>query len=99
MTEGHRTWIRPRELAWGNEAQRAVLHAIAEDVAKRTAHKVVALEVLRSDGYLEFVAIAGDEDARAKMMGQASPLELGHIFGVLMRAADPDGEPVRLHRR
>ena len=79
MTEGHRTWIRPRELAWGNEAQRAVLHAIAEDVAKRTAHKVVALEVLRSDGYLEFVAIAGDEDARAKMMGQASPLELGHI--------------------
>ena len=56
-----------------------ILHAIAEDVAKRTAHKVVALEVLRSDGYLEFVAIAGDEDARAKMMGQASPLELGHI--------------------
>ncbi|CAM3671079.1 sensor histidine kinase [Nocardioides zeicaulis] len=79
MTEGQPTWIRPRELAWGNEAQRAVLHAIAEDVAKRTAHKVVALEVLRSDGYLEFVAIAGDEAARAKMMGQASPLELGHI--------------------
>ena len=30
-------WVRPRARAWGNEAQRAVLHAIAEDLAKRTA--------------------------------------------------------------
>lgn len=72
-------WVRPRGRAWGNEAQRAVLHAIAEDVAKRTAHKVVAIEALRSDGYLEFVAIAGDDDARDKMLGQASPLALDHI--------------------
>lgn len=79
MTEHSRTWVRPRELAWGNEAQRAVLHAIAEDIAKRTDHKVAALEVLRADGYLEFVAIAGDEDARSKLLGQASPLALEHI--------------------
>lgn len=79
MTEEHRTWVRPRQLAWGNESQRAVLHAIAEDIAKRTHHKVVALEVLRADGYLEFVAIAGDEDARSKLLGQASPLALEHI--------------------
>lgn len=72
-------WVRPRGRAWGNEAQRAVLHAIAEDVAKRTAHKVVAIEAVRSDGYLEFVAIAGDDDARDKMLGQASPLALDHI--------------------
>ncbi|WP_416955083.1 sensor histidine kinase [Nocardioides sp. T5] len=72
-------WVRPRGRAWGNEAQRAVLHAIAEDVAKRTQHKVVAIEALRSDGYLEFVAIAGDDDARDKMLGQASPLALDHI--------------------
>ena len=72
-------WVRPRGRAWGNEAQRAVLHAIAEDVAKRTAHKVVAIEALRPDGYLEFVAIAGDDDARDKMLGQASPLALDHI--------------------
>ena len=72
-------WVRPRGRAWGNEAQRAVLHAIAEDLAKRTHHKVVAIEALRSDGYLEFVAIAGDDDARDKMLGQASPLALDHI--------------------
>lgn len=72
-------WVRPRGRAWGNEAQRAVLHAIAEDVAKRTHYKVVAIEALRSDGYLEFVAIAGDDDARDKMLGQASPLALDHI--------------------
>jgi signal transduction histidine kinase len=72
-------WVRPRGRAWGNEAQRAVLHAVAEDVAKRTHHKVVAIEALRSDGYLEFVAIAGDDAARDKMLGKASPLELNHI--------------------
>lgn len=73
------TWTRPRAQAWGNDAQRAVLHAVAEDVAKRTHHKVVAIKALRSDGYLEFVAIAGDDAARAKMLGQASPLSLEHI--------------------
>lgn len=73
------TWVRPRERAWGNEAQRAVLHAIAEDVARRTEHKVVAIEALRSDGFLEFVAIAGDDAAREKMLGRASPLALDHI--------------------
>ena len=61
MSEDNGTWIRPRGQAWGNEAQRAVLHAIAEDIARRSGHKVVAIEVLRSDGYLEFVAIAGDD--------------------------------------
>ena len=71
--------MRPRGRAWGNEAQRAVLHAIAEDIATRTAHKVVAIEALRSDGYLEFVAIAGNADAREKMLGAASPLALEHI--------------------
>ena len=80
--------MRPRGQAWGNEAQRAVLHAIAEDVARRTEHQVVAIEALRSDGFLEFVAIAGDDDARAKMLGQASPLALEHI---LTLGVDLDG--------
>ncbi len=79
MNEDEETWTRPRGQAWGNEAQRAVLHAIAEDVAKRTRHRVVAIEALRSDGYLEFVAIAGDDAAREKMLGRASPLALEHI--------------------
>lgn len=80
MGDDGAAWVRPRGRAWGNEAQRAVLHAIAEDVARRTEHKVVAIEALRSDGFLEFVAIAGDEAAREEMLGKASPLALDHIL-------------------
>ncbi len=76
------TWIRPRAQAWGNAAQRAVLHAIAEDVAKRSGHKVAAIEALRSDGFLEFVAVAGDAEAGEEMIGRASPLSLDHITGL-----------------
>lgn len=82
MTDDDGAWGRPRGQAWGNESQRAVLHAVAEDIAKRTQHKVVAIEALRSDGFLEFVAIAGDAAARDKMLGQASPLALDHIHAL-----------------
>jgi signal transduction histidine kinase len=82
VRDDDRTWARPRGQAWGNESQRAVLHAVAEDIAKRTEHKVVAIEALRSDGFLEFVAIAGDDAARDKMLGQASPLALDHIHAL-----------------
>ena len=77
--EDRGSWAHPRGQAWGNQAQRAVLHAVAEDVARRTRHKVVAIEALRSDGYLEFVAITGDVAAEEKMLGKASPLALDHI--------------------
>lgn len=82
MRDDERASARPRGQAWGNESQRAVLHAVAEDIAKRTEHKVVAIEALRSDGFLEFVAIAGDDAARDKMLGQASPLALEHIHAL-----------------
>jgi signal transduction histidine kinase len=73
------TWIRPRGQAWGNEAQRAVLHAIAEDVARRSGHRVAAIEVLRADGNLEFVAIAGNPEARAHLLGRAAPLAMDRL--------------------
>ena len=79
MDDHDGTWIRPRGQAWGNESQRAVLHAIAEDVARRSDHRVVAIEVVRSDGYLEFVAIAGDPVVRGEMLGRASPLSLDQL--------------------
>jgi signal transduction histidine kinase len=82
VTKDDAAWVRPRGRAWGNESQRAVLHAVAEDIAKRTEHKVVAIEALRADGFLEFVAIAGDDAARDKMLGQASPLALDHIHAL-----------------
>ena len=73
------TWVRPRGQAWGDDAQRAVLHAIAEDVARRSGHRVAAIEVLRADGNLEFVAIAGSPAARAHLLGRASPLAMDKL--------------------
>lgn len=72
---------RPRGQAWGSESQRAVLHALAEDIARRSGFRVAAIEVLRSDGNLEFVAIAGSEAARAALLGQAAPLALEQRIG------------------
>jgi signal transduction histidine kinase len=77
-----RAWTRPRGQAWGNEAQRAVLHAICEDVARRSGYRVAAIEALRSDGYLEFVAIAGNPDASAELLGRASPLMLNRLMAL-----------------
>ncbi|WP_374454226.1 sensor histidine kinase [Nocardioides sp.] len=71
--------MRPRGEAWGNDAQRAVLHAIAEEVARRSGYRVAAIEALRSDGNLEFVAIAGSAEARAQLLGKAAPLRLEKI--------------------
>ncbi|MCD6640095.1 MAG: HAMP domain-containing histidine kinase [Nocardioides sp.] len=64
----------PRALAWGNEATREILYAIAEDVRTRAAFKVCAIEVARADGMLEFVAIAGVREGEQQLLGQASPL-------------------------
>ena len=65
-------------------SQRALLHAVAEDVARRSGWKVAAIEALRSDGNLEFVAVAGSAEARATLLGQAAPLRLESMvsFGV-----------------
>ncbi|MCW2736909.1 ATP-binding protein [Nocardioides sp.] len=82
MQDDIRTWTRPRGQAWGNEAQRAVLHAIAEDVARRSGYRVSAIEALRSDGFLEFVAIAGNPAASAELLGRASPLMLDRLLAL-----------------
>ncbi|CUR62186.1 putative ATP-binding region, ATPase domain protein [metagenome] len=76
--------MRPRGRAWGNDAQRAILHALAEEVARRSGYRVAAIEALRSDGNLEFVAIAGSQEARAQLLGKAAPLRLEKIvaFGI-----------------
>ncbi|MCK9825843.1 GAF domain-containing sensor histidine kinase [Nocardioides cavernae] len=73
--------MRPRGQAWGNESQRAVLHAIAEEVVRRSGYKVAAIEALRSDGNLEFVAIAGSPEASAQLLGMAAPLQMRNIVG------------------
>ncbi|GAA1910551.1 sensor histidine kinase [Nocardioides hwasunensis] len=80
MSTDDRTFSRPRSRAWGDDAQRAVLRAIADDVARRSGHKVAAIEVLRSDGNLEFVAISGNPAAEARLLGKAAPLSLDQML-------------------
>ena len=79
MQEQTGTWVRPRGQAWGNEPQRAVLHAIAADVARRSGYRVAGIEVLRADGNLEFVAIAGSPEARTHLLGRAAPLAMDKL--------------------
>ena len=76
VREDDGTYVRPRGQAWGNEAQRAVLHAIAEEIVRRSRFRVAGIEVLRSDGNLEFVAIAGSPEASTQLLGRAAPLAL-----------------------
>lgn len=66
---------RPRASSWGDPVDRATLQQIAEDVVARARFKVCAIEVLRTDNVLEFVAIVGSPAGHDRLMGQGSPLE------------------------
>ena len=66
---------RTRDLSWGDARARALLHEIARDSAARTGFRVCAIEVVRPQGLLEFVAIAGDPESAEKMLGTGSRLE------------------------
>lgn len=52
---------------------------MAVDIASRSGHRVAAIEALRTDGFLEFVAIAGNPSARTELLGRASPLALERL--------------------
>lgn len=52
-----------------------VLQAIAEGVADVVGFKVAAIRQLRNDGTLECVAVAGDDEARAMLLGHRRPVE------------------------
>lgn len=81
--QGHAPPVRTRAVAWGEPADRRTLQQIAEDVALRARFKVCAIEVLRTDDMLEFVAITGSEEGAARLMGQGSPLTaMFPAFGV-----------------
>lgn len=80
---------RPRASSWGRATDRAVLQAIAEDLIRRSGFKVCAIEVLRTDRMLEFVAIAGSPLGSERLLGQGSPLESMQI--VFDSGAHADG--------
>ncbi|HET6627856.1 MAG TPA: ATP-binding protein [Nocardioidaceae bacterium] len=51
-----------------------VLQTVAEGVADVVGFEVAAIRYLRSDGDLECVAVAGDETARAQLLGTRIPV-------------------------
>ncbi|MGZ5401008.1 MAG: sensor histidine kinase, partial [Nocardioides sp.] len=79
---------RARSDGWGGDGARDAIRQIAEDLRNRTAFGTCEVEVLRPDDMLEFVAIAGNDDADAEMLRRASPfaamkpaLSLGAEYG------------------
>ncbi len=65
---------RTRDLSWGGARARALMHALARDAATRTDYAVCAIEVVRPQGLLEFVAIHGDTEHAEERLGTASGL-------------------------
>lgn len=65
---------RTRDLSWGDGRARALMHALARDAATRAGFEVCAIEVVRPQGLLEFVAIHGDTVHAEERLGTASGL-------------------------
>ena len=79
---------RVRGDGWGGDGARDAIRQIAEDLRLRTGFGTCEVEVLRPDDMLEFVAIAGNDEADAEMLRRASPfaamkpaLSLGAEYG------------------
>jgi len=62
-----------RDDGWGYDGARSALRLIADDARQRTSFGTCEIEVLRPDDMLEFVAIAGNQDADDEMLRRATP--------------------------
>ena len=89
-----------RDLSWGDAGARALFHDIAQETAVRAGFRVCAIEVVRPQGLLEFVAIAGDAEIAKTLLGTGSRLEdmleviavgkpFGHFTFVAEEACSP----------
>ena len=81
---------RSRALTWGDPAARDALLLLAHDVRNRAGFGTCAIEVLRADGMLEFVAISDVRGRETEWLGRARPdeaiqqaLALGADYGPL----------------
>jgi signal transduction histidine kinase len=59
-------------LRWSDSASRDTLQLIAEGVTEVAGFGIAAISVVRQDGALESVAVAGSEEARAELLGTRS---------------------------
>lgn len=80
--------LRARGDGWGGDGARDAIRMIAEGCRQRTGFGTCEVEVLRPDDMLEFVAIAGNDEADVEMLTRASPfaamkpaLGLGEVYG------------------
>jgi signal transduction histidine kinase len=64
-----------RGATWGEPETRDAIRQIADALRRRAGFKVCAVEVVKPDRQLEFVAIVGSPDGEAELLGRASPLE------------------------
>ncbi len=89
----------PDELSPGSET----LQLIAEGVTQVAGWGVAAISVARRDGYLQVVAVAGNDDASRKLHGARTPIaemmtkldkadDWGHLKFVPHQRVDLDGE-------
>ena len=60
--------------SWSDAASRDALQLIAEGVTELAGFGIAAISVVRDDGLLESVAVAGSEEARAQLAGTRSPV-------------------------
>ena len=71
---------RARTNTWGGPEAWAELHRIADDARLRAGFRFSAIEVMRGDGLLELVALAGVPDHEA---GRGDSFSLSHVHRVL----------------
>lgn len=82
---------RPRRLAWGDATSRDVMAGIADRLRRATGFGACAIEVVRSDAMLEFVALVTDDpEIKIEHDGASGPLavmtpalERGTVVGSL----------------
>jgi hypothetical protein len=61
--------------SWSDAPSRDALQLIAEGVTELAGFGIAAISVVRDDGKLEVMAVAGSDEARASLQGTRTPID------------------------
>lgn len=75
-----------RQPAWVDAPSRDALQLIAEGVTEMAGFGISSISVVRDDGLLESVAVAGNEQAKAELEGTRTPVD--RLLAELAKADD-----------
>lgn len=64
-----------RATSWSDEASRDALQMIAQGITKVAGFGIAAISVVRGDGKLEVMAVAGSDEARESLQGRRTPVD------------------------